>query len=213
MTRTTRSLHVIVLLSLAALLGACDPAPAGTDAGPPGTDAGPPGTDAGPTDDAPPAGPTCAAYCTTIMANCTGTNAQYGDMDACLANCDAFPAGGAIDTSGNTLGCRLYHATNAATAAALHCGHAGPSGGAVCGTTCEGYCALALANCTGADEIYADATACATACAAITDDVDYTTAATSGDSLACRIYHLTVAASMPGTHCPHGAEDGGGVCM
>lgn len=226
---TTRTRSLLVSIPLLMMLGGCPAEPvAMTDAGPPPTDTGPgddagPGTDAGPGDDAgpgtdagPAATPSCTAYCAAITANCTGANAQYTDLASCLANCDAFPVGTAADMSGNTLGCRTYHAGAAAGAGATtHCSHAGPSGDGVCGTNCEGYCNLALANCTGADELYADAAACATACGAITDDVTYTTAATAGDSLACRIYHLSAAATDATSatlHCPHG-EDPSAICM
>jgi hypothetical protein len=54
-------------------------------------------------------------------------------------------------------------------------------------------------------QVYADAAACQAGCAMIT-----TLGATTdmaGNTLGCRIYHLTVAnssATMATTHCPHG---------
>jgi hypothetical protein len=68
--------------------------------------------------------------------------------------------------------------------------------------------------CTGENAVYATETECMTACAGpsgndgIPDDVSYTAAANAGDSLACRIYHATVAASssdMATAHCAHTA--------
>ncbi|MFO0635084.1 MAG: hypothetical protein U0168_19745 [Nannocystaceae bacterium] len=35
----------------------------------------------------------------------------------------------------------------------------------------------------------------------------------SGDTLACRGYHLMVAIGDPETHCPHADADGSGVCV
>jgi hypothetical protein len=142
----------------------------------------------------------CAKYCTDIMANCAGDNAQYSSPEACLATCKTFPAGTAADTSGNTGGCRVYHAGAASGDPALHCPHAGPSGDGACGMPCEGFCSVVVATC--ATE-YKDAASCATACAGIKNDKKYSAAVTSGDSLACRLYHATVATTDPGTHCPH----------
>jgi hypothetical protein len=60
--------------------------------------------------------------------------------------------------------------------------------------------------CTGATlGLYADNAACLTGCAMI--PVGGTEQSTSGDTLGCRIYHLTVAnssAAMATVHCPHG---------
>jgi hypothetical protein len=75
----------------------------------------------------------CDAYCASIATNCTGANTQYGMLDFCMASCESFPVGAATDTSGNTLGCRTYHAGAAAGDPAVHCVHAGPGGAGVCG--------------------------------------------------------------------------------
>lgn len=147
----------------------------------------------------------CATYCATIRANCTGANEQYappGETDDCLATCEAFAEPGTLeDTSGNTLGCRIYHATAAASDADMHCGHAGPLGGGVCGTPCEGFCDLVDDLCDGAYTM-GGAGRCSTLCAAYPEG-DYSTASTSGNTLACRMYHLTVASNLPDPHCDH----------
>jgi hypothetical protein len=143
------------------------------------------------------------------MANCTGaTNAQYKDMASCLGSCAAFPDGMPGDEDGNSVACRTYHAGVAAQAPDMHCGHAGPSGGGVCGTPCEAYCSIVLNTCTDANAVYLETQECMTACMGITDDVAYNSGVTGGDSLSCRIYHATVASSstdMAATHCPHTA--------
>ena len=45
---------------------------------------------------------TCSAYCAAVMANCTGDNAQYPDLDKCHDRCrsEGWEAGepGAKDT-------------------------------------------------------------------------------------------------------------------
>ena len=113
--------------------GGGDAGPGGGDAGPGGTDAGPGGGDAGPGgDDGGAGGPTCAAYCALIQANCTGANMQYATTDACMAACATMTPGTTGMTSGNTVGCRTYHAGAAAADPGTHCDHAGATGGGVC---------------------------------------------------------------------------------
>jgi hypothetical protein len=78
----------------------------------------------------------CTRYCTAVTSACSGANAQYDDMADCLAFCGRsnIPVGREGDMAGNTLECRIYHAGVAVMAPAVHCPHAGPSGGDVCGT-------------------------------------------------------------------------------
>jgi len=132
--------------------------------------------------------------------------------------------GTAGDTSMNTLECRFYHATAAATPDP-HCYHAGPlgsgpEGGAMggCGMMrCSSFCQAAFEVCDGNNQQWADMAECMTECGTITDDINYSTAETSGDSLACRMYHMTAAADakangdMAGTalHCGHIPEASG----
>jgi hypothetical protein len=151
--------------------------------------------------------PSCASYCSTILANCTGTNAQYITLgnktmsDTCLAMCAKFPVGTAADRSGDTLGCRFYHAGAAAGDPVLHCPHAGPTGAGTCSvSTCEAFCALDLAQCAG---VYPDQGTCMTDCNAYATVDAGEIATTSGNTLNCRVYHLEAAYDDPATHCPH----------
>jgi len=146
---------------------------------------------------------TCTDYCTAITAHCTAANAQYSAMDTCMGSCKAFEVGTAADTSGNTLGCRLYHAGAAAMDPSLHCAHAGPGGAGVCGGNCEGFCAIAGDACAGT---FADDAACATACATYDQTEPYDASDGAGDTFACRLYHLTVATTLPDPHCAHIVE-------
>ena len=150
--------------------------------------------------------PACSAYCDTIQTNCAGPNAQYPSKAACVAACPSIPEGAPSDETGNSLACRTFHAMAAATDG-TRCPQAGPSGAAVCGSPCEGYCNLMISTCTSEYTDYSD---CTTKCEAFVgkDAIDFNTSFVSGDSLNCRIYHATVAASDPagGTatlHCPH----------
>lgn len=128
---TQRLLLTAGLLSAAFGLTACPSDPAPTDAPTPSDTPGA-DTPGGITND-------CAGYCTQTMANCTGANAQYDDMAECLAFCAAvaWDAGTEGDTTGNTLACRIYHGGVAADMPAVHCPHAGPTGGAVCGAAID----------------------------------------------------------------------------
>lgn len=165
----------------------------------------------GNTVDSPAATLDCTTYCTRTMTNCTGSaNAQYSSMDTCMASCSHFPVGTLADTGGNTLGCRIYHAGNAATDPNTHCIHAGPSGGTVCGNPSDGFCSLVVAEC---PTQYPSATACATLAAGYAATPLYSAAVESGNNLSCRIYHATAASTDPTTHCPHTGSDGGGVCV
>jgi hypothetical protein len=143
------------------------------------------------------------------MANCTGMNQQYGTMANCLHSCSVFPVGAASDISGNTLGCRIYHAnaamkTNNPT---LHCPHAGPGGGGACGADCVGYCQLAMHFCTpamGAMMIYTDNNDCMNTCAmfATTKTLNVNDTVLQGQKqVACLLYHAQEASSDPPDHC------------
>ena len=169
-----------------------------------------------------PGEPTCEAYCTEVGEVCTGDNAQYADVDACLAYCETaggWSAGAEDDTSGNTIGCRHEQARSARAlegeALAESCQAAGPSGADVCGSWCENYCHLAINNCTAENELYASAVDCGAACSTLPERGS--AGDSSGNTVQCRIYHLGVAGSAgdesAGVHCPHGGEDGAGVCV
>jgi hypothetical protein len=163
----------------------------------------------------------CPTYCAQSAANCTGLNAQYPTNDQCLATCGKWAVDGKVtDTTGNTLGCRIYHSgAPAKMTPATHCVHSGPAGnqvnaaGSVCGEACESFCKLNLATCTGALAQYTDMATCVTACGGfektslyLVDSSKTPVATPRGDSLACRIYHTTNAALSAGaatTHCPH----------
>ncbi|OGQ09970.1 MAG: hypothetical protein A2138_20815 [Deltaproteobacteria bacterium RBG_16_71_12] len=158
------------------------------------------------------AAPTCEFYCATITANCTGGAAQYDNEAACVAACTAnnltWAVGTNADTTGNTLGCRQYHA--GAGANDDHCWHAGPTGGTVCGGYCDVYCDAAMANCAAGNALYTDRNACLAACSVMPDDG--TVNAADGDSVQCRLFHLGAAKADPATHCSHAGQSGAGIC-
>jgi hypothetical protein len=157
----------------------------------------------------------CTNYCNTIKTSCTGANQQYADDATCMAVCGAFTLGSAGDSTMNTVACRQYHAGAAAggaTAAGTHCPHAGPWGGGACGTVCDGYCTVETKLCTGNNAQFANTGECTTACGAWTAG---DAGASSGNSLACREYHMLVASQMQAAHCPHTGNktaDAGSPC-
>ncbi|HEX8109131.1 MAG TPA: hypothetical protein VF516_15465 [Kofleriaceae bacterium] len=82
-------------------------------------------------------GDACTSFCTLEIKACgtttsAPTTGQYADMNACITACKAFPNSThkyTITSAGDSLACRLYHATNAAITgnAATHCPHTGPT--------------------------------------------------------------------------------------
>jgi hypothetical protein len=163
----------------------------------------------------------CATYCTEIQNNCTGVNLQYMNTAECMAACASFPVGTSTvtDMSGNTLGCRIYHAGDPSMiAAATNCPHAGPAGdligptgAAFCsgGDVCESFCALEIKAC-GSIEAplpgnptdptgntlfqYRNMERCKSVCDGFDKTHAYSTMAV-GNSLACRLYRAVKAAT------------------
>ncbi|MBI4448679.1 cupredoxin family copper-binding protein [Candidatus Woesearchaeota archaeon] len=159
---------------------------------------------------------TCDEYCGKVQSACDGPRTQYPSERDCLTYCATqakFPAGKREDPASNTIACRKYHANVASTTDPdIHCPHAGPSGGGVCGTYCNNYCHLSLKNCAGRP--FTTASDCLARCAQYSPLG--TPGNTLGDSVQCRIYHLGVAGvdvAAADIHCPHAAPDGGGVCV
>src|SRR5581483_7128591 len=122
------------------------------------------------------------------------------------------------DMSGNSLGCRIYHAgAPAAADPTTHCPHAGPAGSGACGPDCDGFCSIEASACTGDNQQFATNDECLAACNAFhgADGGYANDSTTSGNTFACHMYHLTVAAQLDGgqaiTHCPHTKETAAGT--
>lgn len=125
-----------------------------------------------------------------LLGACGGDDSSGGTAGA---------GGVAAGAGGGVAGGGVAGATAGATA----------GGGAPAAPNCATYCSLAAgANdkfCTGTTALYPDLAACNAACPMIT--TLGTTADTAGNTLGCRIYHLTVAnmsVTMAMTHCAHG---------
>lgn len=148
------------------------------------------------------AGTLCETYCSEALAACTGANAIYASVDACMNTCARLPQGTEADTTGNTIGCRLHQARLAAQTGEVtdSCPRAGPGGDGVCGSNCEGFCTVMVPVC-GADW-FEDVPSCVTQCAAIPDHGGYNVNVPLEDSIQCRLYHLT-SATVDTEHCAH----------
>ncbi len=169
----------------------------------------------------------CNYYCSTILSVCTGTNNQYKDNPTCVSMCQNGIANDASANtqSGDSLACRMYHLSVAATSsanAATHCPHAGPYGYGVCGSLCDDFCHQYFTSICKNDTTagYASADTCRTYCngAAGADaaaGAPGTDPGSGGTSVLCREYHLENAIQAGGTgggHCDHAGEAGAGIC-
>jgi len=85
-------------------------------------------------------GSACTNFCQGQLLACgtNGTNSQYASQAACESACASFSVGtiGLSTVSGNTLGCRIYHAGVALAGTAsdktTHCPHTGVTPTAAC---------------------------------------------------------------------------------
>jgi hypothetical protein len=156
--------------------------------------------------------PLCERYCDTVAAACTGANEQYASPMACRAVCALLEPGVPMEVGkemGNTVECRLARAALAQGTgeASGYCHSAGPGGGGVCGTDCEGFCTLMAQTCAQMGSY----DACLPLCGAVpnlTDEdesVTYDTSIQGGDSVQCRLYHVTAATLDSRMHCSHAA--------
>jgi len=147
------------------------------------------------------------------------STAKWSGRTECLAVAAQFPRGAQNDQTSDTIQCRNYHANVAGSSPslqALHCAHSGLNGIDQCGTSpCESYCDNILLMCTSGNAQYQDKASCMLWCSALPAGTD---GATTGDSLACRLYHLQVAASLGSAtqgradHCTHAGAGGAGQC-
>jgi hypothetical protein len=76
--------------------------------------------------------------------------------------------------------------------------------------SCENYCSIYLSSCADFSE-YANEADCLSNCMQwpVGTEADI-----EGDSLGCRLYHVTVASQTePDMHCPHAGPAGAGICI
>jgi hypothetical protein len=162
----------------------------------------------------------CATYCETVMANCQNALSLYASQETCIGVCNSLQRAGKAgtpgDQSGNTIQCRLTQARNAKATGepASYCFAAGPGGGNICGTDCEGYCVLLQQTCPNefASPQFNNSVAycLTTACPSIPlSDAGFTASIHGeGNNMNCRLYHVSASnadAQAAGIHCSHAA--------
>jgi hypothetical protein len=147
-------------------------------------------------------GLSCLTYCTEIQASCQGAFRQFESMQQCMNMCGDMNLGVENAASGDSVGCRLYHVRKGVMLGQLdvHCNHAGPTGGTICGDYCENLCGRVTQLCVVANGVQSDAYEsyddCMYVCQAAdggTDGYPVNREAelpATGDSVNCRIYHL-----------------------
>jgi hypothetical protein len=157
----------------------------------------------------------CEVYCSTVADSCTAEDAVFTNRSTCLAYCERLPPGDEGDAEGNSVACRLTQAELAAATGEpdVHCPLAGPGGDGTCGDNCESYCDVFAGVCTTRfEQGYADVADCVDACDNDTPDLGgYDTSMDEGDSIQCRLWHLSAAAVDPTFHCVH--ADGENPCV
>jgi hypothetical protein len=150
----------------------------------------------------------CQSYCDKITANCTGDNQQYETRDTCLGICNHLPPGDPLEPGmEDTLACRAKLAEQAGTGEEpdVDCPSAGPGGNGVCGSNCESFCQLQAAICTAEPD-------CVAKCAGLVPSVMFNSDDETGDTLACRLYHISAASVLPDPHCMHATLRPNGPC-
>jgi uncharacterized protein YceK len=160
-----------------------------------------------------PASKACQDYCSKAMTGCTGAFALYSKPEACLGVCAKLPPGDDLEPAGNTVACRSKQAGLAVTTMepAPYCPAAGPGGAGVCGENCDSYCSLLQQTCPKEFGMNPD---CLHACSTLKDtgkfnlDADHT-----GDTIQCRLEHVSNATAQPATHCPHAAIVSSEYCV
>jgi hypothetical protein len=146
----------------------------------------------------------CKDYCTTVMANCTGKNAVYTKEELCLGVCATLDPGDPNEPQGNTVACRARQADLATEEPSVNCIAAGPGGNGICGTDCEAYCQIFPKICKDEYEYTSDK-ACLQACSGLIEQPDRfdVTKDHSGDTIECRLVHVSSATVEPTPHCSH----------
>jgi hypothetical protein len=144
----------------------------------------------------------CAEYCDAVMANCTNENSVYTIRENCMGVCALLEPGIPSEPGRtNTVACRHAAAREAATGEAdIACQRAGPGGGDWCGNECENYCSLYSLACSREPE----QVRCVEQCAGLRDNGKlHATDDHEGDSLQCRLVHVSSAPDDPVYHCGH----------
>jgi hypothetical protein len=162
----------------------------------------------------------CQNYCVEVMESCSGDFAQYPDASICVTHCNEWAAwntGPEGNREFNDIECRLSHALSAGAGENVpaNCERAGPTGGNACGTLCVNYCDMLARNCADNPEVLLPRDECLRQCGNL--DQDGRPGDATGNTVQCRLHHLTLAAHSPPrsnqTHCPHGGIEPTAFCL
>jgi hypothetical protein len=164
-------------------------------------------------------GTDCDAYCNLFPKICKD-KFEYTDAAQCLKACNAITEQDSYnltaDHGGDTIECRLVHTASAAVDPVMHCPHGTLKPGsewcvgkADKPPTCDQYCDIELAACTGKNAQYESPEQCQAVCAALEPGVNPDQAA---NTMACRRYHSFNSITGADTHCPHSGPTGDGHC-
>ncbi|MFZ5891002.1 MAG: hypothetical protein ACOY0T_08125 [Myxococcota bacterium] len=148
----------------------------------------------------------CKQYCDAMMQTCVGEHQAYASREVCGAVCRHLDKGD-VEASGNTLACRSKRVlTISAGEEPTVCEVAGPGSGSPCTTQCQAYCELLVSACPDrVRKLGLSVGECVRQCAALKPSPDFASSEdfTKGDTLGCRLYHLTAATLLPEPHCDH----------
>lgn len=156
-------------------------------------------------------GSSCKNFCTKVNKTCTGQYAIYHGED-CEPACEYL--------SEDQVQCRDEEVNKAALGDFhLHCQAASLGGAKECGTNCRNYCNIMAQVCQGTNRDAMEIENCETKCSALIDRDDLKPANATqsrynvnngfdheGDTIQCRLVHLTIAAqdaSFAKNHCWH----------
>ncbi|HEY3495616.1 MAG TPA: hypothetical protein VGK73_13055 [Polyangiaceae bacterium] len=148
----------------------------------------------------------CGEYCDVVMRACAGENSAYESREKCLGICALLEPGDEIEPQNtDTVQCRLREARRAETAISEqvpdHCRAAGPEGVGCADSPCEAYCTLYERACNQQCNSHSN---CVDKCRALRDKGSFDAFADyEGDTLQCRLVHLSNATLDPAIHCGH----------
>lgn len=142
----------------------------------------------------------CESFCDLVQETCQDEFQVYESVASCLAVCGFLPEGEPDDASGNSVYCRMHSAAliHDIGEPEFHCPAAGPGGNGLCGDNCEGFCTIMEGAC---PDFYTDRDECTADCPEDLGGFDISQRA--GDTMQCRLYHVSAATLGPTTHCPH----------
>jgi hypothetical protein len=158
----------------------------------------------------------CGEYCDVVMRNCVGDFAAYETREKCLGTCLLFEPGDPIEPQGtNTVECRLREARRAETAISeelpAFCRGAGPEGIGCAPSTCEAYCSLVERACGMQCNSHAT---CVDKCRALRDEGSFNAFEDyEGDTIQCRLVHISNATLDAALHCDHAKLVTPSVCV